>query len=292
MVNYAVNKLARSRKAIIMALMSCMVVFIFVWQGVESMINAGASYQNTLFRVFILCVFLMFTVFMALYIWAKNIYGKMSVAEEYALHVHESVHSEVKQEYEDYCNELFAEMVEKAEQYELIKMRYQSMIQAKQADKKNEVSIPLDYSLPRNRVIFVKQNGANGQTAYEYAYYEIANDNLIVGKANMKRKIHSTENKRDSMNRMIGTEDVYTCEYITVYKQLELKLSTIPEPYRTAIQLGALKTETILSLAKKWGKNVESFDTIPITPPAIETVETENLQTTAGGEETIEIKLL
>ena len=290
-IERVVNKVAKSKRVLMLSIISCLILFVFLWQGVESMVNGVSNQQNTFFRVFILCLFLGFFVAMALYIWTKNIYGKMEVAVEYAKTVHESVAIDINADYEERCKELFAEMEEKAEQYEFLKSRYEKLIQQKVQGKSNEVSIPIDYSLPRNRIVFIKQNGANGQTAYEYAYYEVAGNMLIIGKANFTRTLHSTEHKRDSLNRMIGTEDVFTCEYITVYKQLEMKLSEIPEPYKTAIQLGAMKTDTVISLAKKWGKDkIQEPEIVTVPLPIVVEKKEEAIQAEEG--DTIEIKLL
>ena len=112
---------------------------------------------------------------------------------------------------------------------------------------------PSDYSTEkRNRIVFVQQKGANGQTAYEYAYYEVLNNKLIIGKANFKRKLYSTSDKKDSLNRMIGIEDVYTSDNITVCRLFEIELNRIPYPYNIAVQLGCLQTDTVLRLAKEW----------------------------------------
>lgn len=274
MIQYHVNKLAYSKRAITLAFFSCIIVFVFVWQGVESMTSELIDHKNTLVRLLILTFMLGITAIFAIYFWLYTNYQKMKVAVEYAKTVYESVEIEIRKEYEEAYSEAMAELSQLNESLEWEKKRYEQLIAKTNKRTGNETSIPIDYSMDRNRIVFVQQKGANGQTVYEYAYYEVLNNKLIIGKAGFKRKLYSTQDKRDSLNRMIGVEDIYTSDKITVYKQLELNINDIPEPYRTAIQFGSLKTETVLSLVKDWQ---------PIPPPP--TTQIQKPQPKLGGEE-------
>lgn len=249
MVQYHVNKLAYSRRAIILAFLSCIFLFIFIWQGVESMTNEVVSHKNTLVRLLLLSFLLLTTLSFAIFFWLNSVYAKMRAATEYAKTIHESVEERIRIEYENQLNARMSELSQLTENLEWEKQRYEKL---NKPNSNGNVNIPIDYSMDRNRLVFVQQKGANGQTVYEYAYYEVLNTKLIIGKASFKRRLYSTQDKRDSLNRMIGVEDTYSSDKLTVYKQLELNINDIPEPYRTAIQLGSLKTETVLSLAKQW----------------------------------------
>jgi hypothetical protein len=121
----------------------------------------------------------------------------------------------------------------------------------KVSEREKNPSFPIDYDFNRNRIVFVQQKGANGQTAYEYAFYEVSGDELILGKANFVRKLFKSETKSTTNGAYVGELVTYHTE-LTVLEQRRVKLNTIPEPHRTAIQLGALKTETFLSLYKQW----------------------------------------
>ena len=214
----------------------------------------------------------------SIYFWLYSNYQKMRAATEYAKTASESAEERIRREFDEkYLNQM-GEISQMIETLEWQKAQYEKLISKVVSNRKQEISIPIDYSMDRNRIVFIQQKGANGQTVYEYAYYEVLNDKLIVGKANFKRKLYSTQDKRDSLNRMIGVEDAYTTDIITVYKQLELNVNDIPQPYRTAIQLGALKTETVLSLSKQWVKQS------PEPPPL-------KLQEVEGGEDTIQLDI-
>lgn len=274
MIQYHVNRLAYSKRAISLAFFCCIIVFIFVWQGVESMFAEMADHKNTLVRILILCFMIAITSVFAIYMWLYTVNQKMRAITEYAKSAYSSAEYEIRKEYEDAYASHIAEVLQSHESLEWEKKRYEQLIAKESKKAGGEISIPLDYSMDRNRIVFVQQKGANGQTVYEYAYYEVLNNKLIIGKASFKRNLYSTQDKRDGLNRMIGVEDIYTSDKITVYKQLELNINDIPEPYRTAIQLGSLKTETVLSLSKEWQ---------PIPPPP--TTQIQKPQPKLGGEE-------
>ena len=243
MIQYHVNNLATSRRAILLAVLSCLVVFLFVWQGVDSMFSVVAIKQHTLLRLIILSSILLSAIVFGFYVWTKTLNDKAKVLEAYANSL-EEVNAAA---FDEESKVLLAQLHQAIEETEFMKRNLQNP-----TSKENTITIPFNLPIEkRNCMVFRQQKGANGQTVYEYSYIEVINGIVIIGRANISMKLYSTSDKRDSFNRMVGIEEKYTSDSIVICKLIEYPLDAIPDPYKHAIVFGAINIDTALSVIRK-----------------------------------------
>lgn len=209
--------------------------------------------KNTIVRLFIIVFIVLLSIVMSAYFWVFGMIEKHRLALDYVHVAYDNVEATIRTQIEKEYAQMFGEAQGILESLEWEKQRYEKLNEKNKPIGVN-ANLPIDTSFnKRNSIVFIEQKGANGATAYDYSYYEILNENVIIGRANFQRQFAGSTNKMDSMNRMKGVIDTWVTSGITVYKQLEIPLDIVPEMYKLPIRLGTLKVDTLLSLAKQWG---------------------------------------
>lgn len=248
MYNHFLQNIISSKKAIYVALLCFFLIFIFIWQGVETMLLGAVETKNTVVRIFVIITLFVSIFGYVAYLWVCSMREKIDVFTDYVATVTDEAEIKANEAFLDKEKALVSEAESLFEELYLHKNNYEKLIKQalekrKKQDKVGEITLPFDYSFNRDRFILTQQKGANGQTVYSYAYYELKGDKLTIGKANFDRVI-------DSVN--FGQKiDSDICK-LKIYTQAVYDINLIPSPYKEAIQLGILQTETILTLCKQW----------------------------------------
>jgi uncharacterized membrane-anchored protein YhcB (DUF1043 family) len=274
----------QSKQAVLVAVIFALLNFVFIWQGIDSMFSEEVNHKNTIFRLLLIALIFVCLILFFVYIWLLNkrnenelLKNELQENETNLNEIKNELYNEIRNELicefdnalievneikrklEQKRNEIISEQNEIKENLAFELFRTKQINESMKAQNENSITIPHDYDCKRNRFVFVEQKGNNGNTAYQYAYYEIdtQKDMLIIGKANFNRKIAQTSEKRDSMGRKVADIIQYAADCIEVFIQAEVPFSQISEPYKTAICLGSLKTETAQNILKQLADNAK-----------------------------------
>lgn len=248
MYNHLLQNIINSKKAIYVALLCFFVIFMFIWQGVETMLIGAVETKNTVVRIFVIIALFVSIFGYVAYLWVCSMREKIDVFTDYVATVTDEAEMKANEALFDKEKALVSEAESVLEELYLHKNNYEKLIKEalnkrKREDKIGEITLPFDYSFNRDKFVLTQQKGANGQTVYSYAYYELKGNKLTVGKANFDRVI-------DSVN-FAQKIDSDICK-LKIYTQAIYNIDLIPSPYKEAIQLGILQTETVLTLCKQW----------------------------------------